>query len=172
MNENNFEMLAPVPFEGRDIEATVNFNLKKILTDNYLKLLNNYKKAILFNKGAKFKAPENIPCISTGYVTVILLYGVSDDSNGLNYRIDFYSSILPSGFYPLGDCPGGNQICVKESTGEIYFWWHESISDDKCFYFLSDSVDTFINGLIPDENDDNSDDVTQKIVPSGTWLNF
>lgn len=173
MNEMKFNLLSPISYPGEQVSVKQPINLNDALPKKYLRLLKKYNGGVFFENGAKYAISNNIPNISLGYIDVIFLYGLSDDDNGLLYRINMYASNIPSEYYPLGESSGGDQICINKKTGEIYFWWHEAPTDPESLYFLSKNIESFIDGLTPIEGgEEGPDNIIDKVDTSKTWLDF
>ncbi|WP_025122862.1 MULTISPECIES: SMI1/KNR4 family protein [unclassified Serratia (in: enterobacteria)] len=173
MNEINFNLLSPVSYPGEQVDSSQSIDLNDVFSEDYLSLLKKYNGGVFFENGAKYSINNSIPNISLGYIDVIFLYGLSDDDNGLLYRISMYSSNIPSGYYPLGESSGGDQVCINIKTGEIYFWWHEAPTDPESLYFLSKNIESFIDRLTPIEGyEEDLDNTIDKIDTSKTWLGF
>ncbi|MFV8847337.1 SMI1/KNR4 family protein [Serratia fonticola] len=173
MNETKFNLLSPISYPGEKESNDQEIDINGIFPKKYLKLLKKYTGGIFFENGAKYAIDTNIPNISLGYIDVIFLYGISDDDNGLAYRINMYSSNIPSEYYPLGESSGGDQVCINKKTGEIFFWWHEAQTDSESLYFLSSNIESFIDGLTPIEgSEEEPDNIIDKVDTSKTWLDF
>jgi hypothetical protein len=72
-------------------------------------------------------------------------YGLYNDENNIEDKIDFYKNVLPADLIPIADLPGGDLVCIgmKDDTqNEIYIWFHEM--DGENIYLASDSFKSFI----------------------------
>ena len=89
---------------------------------------------------------------------VFIFYGFQTNEEYKDYdlvdNIDLYESDFPNSFYPIGEDPGGNKICLNLNTndyGKIYFWDHETASEDtpsvKDLILIADSFTDFLNKL-------------------------
>lgn len=85
------------------------------------------------------------------------IYGLNDDENKIDDKIDFYRDTLPVDLLPIADIPGGNLICIGtkgDKQNNIYLWSHE-MSGQNLFH-LADSFESFVEGFqkIKGEEDD------------------
>lgn len=56
------------------------------------------------------------------------IYGLNNDENGLDDKINCYRDILPVDLFPIADLPGGDLICMGkqgDKHNKIYIWFHE-----------------------------------------------
>lgn len=137
-------------------------------SDEYKELLSSFGGSIVFDKGAIYKPKRNSPVDSgTGYQSLEMLYGLIGDSNLLK-RNAMYSDQIPPGYLVIGESVGGNQICVSNLTGKIYFWFHESETDSESLYEIQDSMDVFLSSLIAD----NMNPSDREIDEAGSFLDF
>lgn len=107
-------------------------NLIEIEKKYALSIPNEYKEFILsydevfFENEIEFKPIEPSPLTTNeGKQYFDGFYGL----NSLSEQIECYESRMPNCLIPIGECPGGNLIClgVKEAAlGKIYFWNHEN----------------------------------------------
>lgn len=115
-------------------------------------------------------------------------YGI----NELNEQIDRYGSRMPASLLPIGECPGGNLIClgVKEDVvGNIFYWNHENELEAKLIlgldtstedidlywenlYLVSDTFMDFLHGLeiVPDEDESMDDSGIDYVRMSDQFL--
>ncbi|WP_052416516.1 SMI1/KNR4 family protein [Paenibacillus sp. FSL R5-0912] len=81
---------------------------------------------VFFDNMIVFKPVEASPLTkSDGQQYFDGFYGL----DGLSEQIESYEERIPHNLIPIGECPGGNLIClgVKDATiGKIYFWNHEN----------------------------------------------
>lgn len=114
-------------------------NLRKILINIEKKydifIPNEYKEFTLSYDGAFFENEIEFKPIEPSLSTTKEEKQSFDGFYGLNSRdniikqIERYENRMPNCLIPIGECPGGNLIClgVKEvALGKIYFWDHEN----------------------------------------------
>ena len=76
-------------------------------------ILSQFDGGIVFENGAKFKPPVKLPtCDKHGYVNVVIIYGISEDSNNIFLANKMYSDQIGKEFYVLGESSGGDQFCI------------------------------------------------------------
>jgi hypothetical protein len=73
----------------------------------------------------------------------------------LEWNRDTFSHRMPRDLLPIGEDPGGNQICLGiagDVRGKIYFWDHEREAggDWSNVDLVADSFDAFLRGLTAD----------------------
>lgn len=158
MKKENFKLLSPYAKLGKKVKDSVNLNdFESYLPKEYLDLLNNYNGGVFFHNGSKIKIKIEIPFISDGFIHVIFLYGCTDDDYGLKYIITHLPSDIPIDYIPVAECDGGDFICLKKDTKEIYYWWHEGLYESDCFYKIEDNIKMFVNALEPEETEELED---------------
>lgn len=135
-----------------------------------LSIPNEYKEFLLsydevfFENEIEFKPIEPSPLTTNeGKQFFDGFYGL----NSLSEEIECYESRIPNSIIPIGECPGGNLIClgVKGITlGKIFFWNHENelraklmvgeniLTDENNLYWdnlylVSDTFIDFLNRL-------------------------
>ena len=72
-------------------------------------------------------------------------YGLYNDENNIEDKMNFYKDIIPVDLIPIGDLPGGDLVCLgtkDDKQNKIYFWFHEK--DEKNVHLVSDSFKNFI----------------------------
>ncbi|RPF54153.1 SMI1/KNR4 family protein [Aquisalibacillus elongatus] len=73
------------------------------------------------------------------------IYGLYNDENNIEDKINFYKELLPENLIPIADLPGGELVCIgtkDDKLNKIYFWFHEM--DGENVYLVSDSFESFI----------------------------
>ncbi|MEI3612819.1 SMI1/KNR4 family protein [Pseudogracilibacillus sp. SO30301A] len=73
------------------------------------------------------------------------IYGLYNDENNIEDKINFYKDLLPDDLIPIADLPGGDLVCIgtkDDKQNKIYFWFHEM--DGENIYLVSDSFENFI----------------------------
>lgn len=86
------------------------------------------------------------------------------DPTDYNYDIlknaEVFKGRMPPEFIPIGEDPGGNQICLVVSgddRGMIFFWDHESEMDEDepptydNLFFIADNIDDLLNNRLSEE---------------------
>ncbi|WP_106495645.1 SMI1/KNR4 family protein [Lentibacillus sp. Marseille-P4043] len=72
-------------------------------------------------------------------------YGLYNDENNIDDKINFYKDLLPADLIPIADLPGGDLVCIgikDDIQNKIYIWFHEM--DGENIYLVSDSFESFI----------------------------
>lgn len=139
------------------------------LPDDYVSLLNNYNGSIVFDNGAMFKPKQKTPIDSeNGFQSLEILYGLSGKDNLIKKNV-MYKDQIPAGFVIIGESIGGSQVCMSSAGGGIYFWFHESETDDGSLFVVSDSLNSFINSLIIDDMQGQN---KREVDDSGSFLDF
>jgi len=72
-------------------------------------------------------------------------YGLYNDENNIEDKINFYKDLLPADLIPIADLPGGDLVCIgiKDDTqNKIYIWFHDM--DGENIFLVSDSFKSFI----------------------------
>ncbi|ANC42056.1 hypothetical protein A6V27_17605 [Hafnia alvei] len=170
MNKLHFDSLLPYAIPGKKIVGIQNKNeYEKHISPEYLNLLMRFNGGIFFKNGIKMKLKNTIPFFSSGYLDFIFLYGHTKDTNGINHIINTQPTRMPITYIPIAECDGGNFLCLKKDSGEIFFWWHEAPYDSECFYKITDSIEDFINNLEPDQPEEHH---TNKDIFDGTLTSF
>ncbi|EOX8513943.1 SMI1/KNR4 family protein [Salmonella enterica] len=127
------------------------FDFSKILSDKHIDFLKKYDGAISFPNGAKFKIPGNKKpqiCDNQGRVSVDLLYGLGTDSYSLSYINNNKPDELQDVII-IGEALNGDFICIMNTNGHIYYWYHEAVTVDESFFFLSTNFCDFLASLEP-----------------------
>lgn len=70
------------------------------------------------------------------------IYGLYNDENNLDDKINSYKNILPDELFPIADLPGGDLICMGKKGNKIYIWFHEMEGEN--VFLVSDSFRNFI----------------------------
>lgn len=104
--------------------------------------------------GPSLSPPVKLPtCDKHGYVDVVIIYGISEDSNNIYLANKMYRDQIGKEFYVFGESSGGDQFCIDRQTGEIYYWYHEAKSHDLSMFRIATSLPDFIGQLVPDDDD-------------------
>ncbi|WP_082741946.1 SMI1/KNR4 family protein [Burkholderia sp. MSMB1072] len=136
------------------------------LPDDYRKMLLYFGGDIEFKSFIKFRSDEPSPwAAKDGTDSVEMLYGLSSKyGSSILEMFDTYKGRIPADWIPIGEAPGGNQVCLKvrPSGGDqsIGFWDHESEvgpglppSSDG-LTIITNSLQDFINRLTPEDPPD------------------
>lgn len=73
------------------------------------------------------------------------IYGLYNDENNIEDKINFHKDLLPADLIPIADLPGGDLVCIgtkDDKQNKIYIWFHEM--DGENVYLISDSFENFI----------------------------
>ncbi|NTY35912.1 SMI1/KNR4 family protein [Burkholderia diffusa] len=146
-----------------DLEAEVGR-----LPDDYRNLLMHFGGDIEFHSSIKFHADEPSPWAAEDRTDSLeILYGLKS-KYGLSMlrMVATYKGRIPVGWIPIGEAPGGNQICLmihpSGSSQSVEFWDHESEvgpglppSGDGLTKVAS-SLQDFVNRLTPENPPENS----------------
>lgn len=76
------------------------------------------------------------------------IYGLNDDENGLDDKINSYQEILPVDLFPIADLPGGDLICMGkqwDKQNKIYIWFHQI--DGRNVFLVCNSFGEFIENF-------------------------
>ena len=84
-------------------------------------------------------------------------YGLtSDEDYDIREAVLTLRERIPAHFLPIGDDPGGNQLCISlagEDAGTVYFWDHENEVDEgevpgyQNVYFVASSFGALLSSL-------------------------
>lgn len=151
-----------------------------IILDDYRELLLNYKD-LFFDDEISFVPIENTPYTSEDTTQSFDGFFHLQGDDNLEKQIECYYSRMPKSLIPIGECSGGNLICLEvktETFGKVYFWDHENEFEGKKMagiisleesideywenlYLVSNSLFDFLNSLkiSPDETDIDVDDI-------------
>lgn len=84
-------------------------------------------------------------------------YSEYDQLKTVEEKYAFYKGIseLMSEYLPFANDHGGNPICVNVKNGKVYIVWMDlGEITQKCFRYLSENFDEFIDGLAEESIDD------------------
>lgn len=93
-----------------------------------------------------------------GLASLEMLFGLTDDKNGLHAQFLQYYDRIPNECVPIGGAPGGNLLCIGvrgSKKGEVYFWDHDDERPPRAIwgcdygnmYSAAASFDKFIPAL-------------------------
>jgi hypothetical protein len=129
------------------------------ISENLKRLLDEFKTAIVFSNGARFKIPKKMPVgDKDGFVFLDVIYGMAPDSNSIHYKNEMYSNQIRSDFYTFGESGGGDQFCINKNTEEVYYWYHEAKFDASSLFLIAPSFNSFFEQLTPCNYEVNSKD--------------
>ena len=85
------------------------------LPDDYRKLLLHFGADIEFNSFIKFHSDEPSPwAADDGTESLEVLYGLSSKYGATMLEMfETYKGRIPADWIPIGEAPGGNQVCLK-----------------------------------------------------------
>lgn len=136
------------------------------LPDDYRKLLLHFGGDIEFKSFVKFRSDEPSPwAADDGTDSLEMLYGLSSKySSTMLEMFETYEGRIPADWIPIGEAPGGNQVCLKirpSGSQSVGFWDHESEvgpglppSNDG-MTMITDSLRDFIDRLTKEDPPDN-----------------
>lgn len=84
------------------------------------------------------------------------------EHSSLYWSYDCYLGRMPSNIIPIGDDPGGNNVCISVSGadyGSIYFWDHDGEPEEdeqpyyENLYLMAASFSEFLNNLYESSDD-------------------
>ncbi len=108
-------------------------------------LMLEFKGAIFFDNGAKFKPEgECILVASDGYLSLNTIYGIAENDYGILSVNKSYEDQMPDSVIIIGESNGGNQICIEKSTGSIFFWNHEGTPNVDELFYVAPSFSEFL----------------------------
>lgn len=117
----------------------------------------------MFNNNVGFTSIDKIPVVGDEKLcTLDLIYGWSDDTDGVKMSLKQLKDEDIIGYFPLAEGNPGDLVCILLKKGTIHYWSHE----DGELYKVARSFEEFIESLeiIPDDDGDDDD----RIVSS--WL--
>lgn len=74
--------------------------------------------------------------ITEGHVNVFLSVDLADPHHYIHRDLDIFGDEIPATMLPIANDLGGNLICLSlagETTGQIFFWDHDTSEDDDLF---------------------------------------
>ncbi len=118
---------------------------------------------IEFHSSIKFQADEPSPWAAEDRTDSLeILYGL-ESKYGLSIlqMFETYKGRIPADWIPIGEAPGGNQICLRihpsDGSQSVEFWDHESEvgpglppSGDGLTK-ITNSLQDFVNRLMPED---------------------
>ncbi|XSG77251.1 SMI1/KNR4 family protein [Herpetosiphon llansteffanensis] len=94
--------------------------------------------------------------ITEGHVNVFSSVDPTDPHHYIHRDLDIFGDEIPATMLPIGSDPGGNLICISlagETTGQIFFWDHDTFEDDDPFSWCAPDLPTFLANLAPENLD-------------------
>lgn len=147
---------------------------------SYREFLKNYN-GVFFEREICFtpiEDPPNLTMERKHYLDVLFGLISENDENSLDQQINDYSNRMPNNLIPIGECPGGDLICIGLKgiiSGMIYFWDHENEPQAKIMteeeftqnmdsywenlYLVSETFVDFIQKLEIEDDDIENDDM-------------
>lgn len=160
--ENKFKELGAHSLKAEKCDVN-NYKYKSFLSSDHLKILKKYNNySVSFEKGAIFIIEGNsYPpiCDDDKSISLDLLYGLNNDENSIAERNKNLTKIYLEldDYIFIGESLGGDQICLKKKTGEIYYFYHEAEYEDEELYFLTSNFSIFVEKLLIEPEDKDSD---------------
>ena len=153
-------------FTAADFESQTGIRLPYELSS----LLEEIGGTVIFDHGAKFipsspSGREN----EGGYLSLDVLYGFSTGLDGLAERHTMTEDDLPPKVIPIGEAPGGDQICLDLESGIILFWKHD-VEQSEAITAIASDITEFFASLEPYA--DRELIPNREIDEDGSWLNF
>lgn len=149
-------------FEEKKVSSLLQANIT--LATELSELLNHFKGAIIFTRGAKFQTQSKIPTRDKeGYIDLDIIYGLNTDSNNIFLKNETYTNQIDNNLYVFGESGSGDQYCLNKNTGEVYYWYHEAEHENETTFLIAPTFSDFITHLLPDD-EDSSTDKKKKIV--------
>jgi len=149
------------PLKGEYSDSSLNLldKLKELgAVDDYVAFIEKFSVTSVFDKEVKFYGLEASPTSDEGKELLEVLFAVCDDSNNDLIRInETYSGQLPEGMLIIGEVTGNNLLCLSlsvESSGKVYVWNRDSLSNDKSCYLAANSFLDFIESLQEEDVDE------------------
>lgn len=137
------------------------------LSNDYRNLLLHFGGDIEFSSLIKFRTDEPSPwAAEDGTDSLEILYGLkSKYGSSILQMFETYKGRIPEDWIPIGEAPGGNQICLRihpsGGTQSVEFWDHESEvgpglppSSDGLTK-ITNSLRDFVNRLTPEDQSEN-----------------
>lgn len=97
----------------------------------------------------RFIPPIELPkIIKQTQFEIDSIYGLNNDENNLDDKMNSYKDILPDDLFPIADLPGGDLICIGkqgDKYNKIYIWFHEMEGDNA--FLVSNSFESFIDNF-------------------------
>lgn len=165
MKRINKKLKEIIDFDTIEIEQTwTDEDIKKIEEKYTIKLPDDYKYYLrhygndYIKEEYRFTPPTELSEKNNqSQLEVDSIYGLNDDENKIDDKIDFYKDMLPVDLIPIADLPGGDLICIGtkgDKQNKIYLWFHEMNGQN--LFRLADSFESFVGGFqkIKGEEDD------------------
>ncbi|KFL54101.1 hypothetical protein JM78_11380 [Burkholderia pyrrocinia] len=137
------------------------------LQDDYRNLLLHFGGDIEFSSLIKFRADESsLWAAEDGTESLEILYGLkSKYGSSILQMFETYKGRIPEDWIPIGEAPGGNQICLRihpsDGFQSVEFWNHDSEvgpglppSGDGLTK-IANSLRDFVNRLTPEDPPEN-----------------
>ncbi len=137
----------------RDKEENIDLNIinkiknnsKISFSDDYLFYLSNYKTNYINDEYKYHNEKLNLEKIKD--FEIDSLYGLLNNENYLENKIQYYKNIIPDFLFPIGELAGGDLICMDKTCGKVYLWIHDD-ENEKNYYMLNEGFFDFIDNII------------------------
>ena len=110
-------------------------------------LPDDYRAFLHEHNGGSPEPSDFVISDDEGEDTVSVLYGLHRDANySLEGNLAAYKTHIPRSMIPIGEDPGGNQLClglVGAERGRVYFWDHETLNINE----IAPSFSAFLDSL-------------------------
>ena len=97
-----------------------------------VQLPDDYRAVLHEHNGGSPEPGDFVISEDEGEDTVNIFYGLHSDANyALEGNLAAYKLHIPRSMMPIGEDPGGNQLCIGLSgaeRGRVYFWDHETLN--------------------------------------------
>lgn len=147
--------------------------ISKIIPEVYFPLLKEYIDFLKKHNGGKpfYSEFDFIENDVTSNSVISFFFGIHNGPKEYTIKnaVIAYRHRMPNQVLPIGEDAFGNLICMSLRTtdlGSIYFWDHESESDDPCnsLHFVAANFKEFFQSLKPAYGDIEQEDEIQKVV--------
>ena len=151
------------------------------LPETYLAILQDYRGAVVFERSVAYRPIQRSPFDrKDGTQGFEVLYGLGTGANSVIAALDTYRGRVPASALPIGEAPGGNQICLILSgtkRGQVFFWDHDHErqitghdgNDFGNMYLIANDVEDFVArlGVQPEPSAGGGG-----IIESESWLDI
>jgi hypothetical protein len=147
------------------LESQLSFQFPEELSEVLLK----FAGTIMFDAGARFPVEEKSGLEdSDGFRTLLALYGLADNEDGLGRRNISRMEYVGLNLVAIGECPSGDQVCIRRDDGSVVIWHHEAVSPEESIFRVASDPGVFLSSLVPEQSGTRS----AGIVESQTYMNF
>lgn len=111
--------------------------LSALLPNEYINFLFEFGTLDIHDKEIMIRIPKEFKKSCNEYsMGFVNFYGLQNNNFNFNLLIERYKYRIPKELIPIGECPGGDQLCMgikNKSYGKIYFWEHNKERADMEF---------------------------------------